>query len=426
MTDIISLTERVLGGEMTIIDYICEVSALDRARTDADTRPDDLFYWEMVRDAHKNGKKLVFISGPVPTEIIYALDFVPLYLDLIPSRLSDNSTLTSKLIYEAETHANPSLCSLNKTNTGILLKGNLGLEPDAYISLPIPCDSARTSCTEMSKFIKAPTLHFDVPLRKDGRSAKYLAMQLERSIEFLESISGKMLDWEQVKYHMELSERSGRLLEKCALLRAAAPCPMSSRMTLWNELMNVLAPTPEMEKLLIKELDICNNRIEAGFSPCPQGEKHRVLLLHNLLWQGIDLTQWLESEYDAVTVMDGLCFKKREFFDKPGDRQDCIRILSERMLSGSKAHAAGVSGEELLESIKHLLQDYKPDVFLFLGSVGCRHAWAATKMVSDVVAEKYGMPMLLLDIDNTNRNYKTEKDIKIAISEYMDTVINKK
>ena len=96
------------------------------------------------------------------------------------------------------------------------------------------------------------------------------------------------------------------------------------------------------------------------------------------------------------------------------------------MLSGSKAHAAGVSGEELLESIKHLLQDYKPDVFLFLGSVGCRHAWAATKMVSDVVAEKYGMPMLLLDIDNTNRNYKTEKDIKIAISEYMDTVINKK
>ena len=426
MADIISLTERVLGGEMTIIDYICEVSAFDSAHADEENRPDDLFYWEMVRDAHKIGKKLVFISGPVPTEIIYALDCVPLYLDMIPSRLSENSVLTSKLIYEAETHANPSLCSLNKTNTGILLKGNLGLEPDAYISLPIPCDSARTSCTEMSRFIKAPAMHFDVPLRKDGRSVKYLSMQLERSIEFLETTSKKKLDWEQVKYRMELSDRSEKLLEQCKLLRSSKPCPMSSRMTLWNELMNAFAPTKEMERLLLKELETCNNRIAEGVSPCPQGEKHRILLLHNLLWQGIDLTQWLEREYGAVTVADGLCFKNREFFDKPDDRQDCIRIMSERMLHGSKAHASGVSGEELLESIGQLLQDYEPDVFLFLGSVGCRHAWAATKMVSDVVAEKHGMPMLLLDIDNTNRNYKSEKDIKIAISEYMDTVVNKR
>lgn len=426
MAETMSLAERVLGGEMTIIDYICEVSALDSARADAENRPSDLYYWEMVRDAQKTGKKLIFISGPVPTEIIYALDCVPLYLDLIPSRLSEDTVLTSKLIFEAETHANPSLCSLNKTNTGIMLKGNLGLEPDAYISSPISCDSGRTACTEFGRYIKAPTLHFDIPLRRDGRSVKYIGMQFARLIELLENISGNKLDWEQVKYRMECSDRSGKLLEKCAKLRAVKPCPLSSRMTLWNELMNAFAPTEEMEKLLLKELEICNNRIAEGFSPCPQGEKHRILLLHNLLWQGIDLTQWLEREYGAVTVMDGLCFGNREFFDKPDDKQDCIRIMCERMLSGSKAHAAGASGGELLEAIEDLMHDFEPDVFLFLGSVGCRHAWASTKLVSDVVAQKYGMPMLLLDIDNTNRNYKTEKDIKIAISEYMDTVVNKR
>ena len=426
MAETMSLAERVLGGEMTIIDYICEVSALDSVRAEAENRPSDLFYWEMVRDAHKNGKKLIFISGPVPTEIIYALDCVPLYLDLIPSRLSENSLLTSKLIFEAETHANPSLCSLNKTNTGIMIKGNLGLEPDAYISSPISCDSGRTACTEFGRYIKVPTLHFDIPLRRDGRSIKYIGMQFERFIALLESISGNKLDWEQMKYRMDLSDRSGKLLEKCAKLRAAKPCPLSSRMTLWNELMNAFAPTEEMEKQLLKELEICNKRIAEGFSPCPQGEKHRVLLLHNLLWQGIDLTQWLERDYGAVTVMDGLCFKEREFFDKPDDKQDCIRIMCERMLNGSKAHAAGTSGVELLEAIEALMRDFEPDVFLFLGSVGCRHAWASTKLVSDVVAQKYGMPMLLLDIDNTNRNYKSEKDIKIAISEYMDTVVNKR
>jgi len=181
-----------------------------------------------------------------------------------------------------------------------------------------------------------------------------------------------------------------------------------------------------MEKLLTKELEICNNRIAEGYSPCPEGEKHRVLLLHNLLWQGIDLTAWLERKYGAVTIKDGFCFRNREFFTKLDDKQDCIRIMSERMLSGSLAHAAGGSGEELLEAIEGIMGDFEPDVFMFLGNVGCRHAWAATKMVTDVLQEKYGLSMLLLDIDNTNRNYKSENEIKIAISEYMDTVVNKR
>ena len=426
MADTMRLTERVINGGMTIIDYICELSALDASRDGGENRPSDLFYWEMVRDARKNGKKLIFISGPVPTEIIYAMECVPLYLDLIPSRISEDTVLTAKLINEAETHSNPSLCSLNKTNMGILLKGNLGLEPDAYVSLPIPCDSARTACTALGRYINVPTLHFDIPLRKDGRSLRYVEMQFKRLIELLENICGKELDWEQVKYRMACSDRAGRLLEKCTLLRAAKPCPMSSHLTVWNELFNAFAPSEEMEKQLLKELEICNNRLEEGFSPCPEGEKHRVLLLHNLLWQGMDLTQWLERKYGAVTVMDGLCFKKQEFFDKPDDKQDCIRIMCERMLSGSKAHAAGASGEELLESIEDLMHDFDPNVFLFFGSAGCRHAWAATKMVSDTIAARYGLPMLLIDIDNTNRNYKSEKEIQTAVSEYMDTVVNKR
>lgn len=426
MSETMSRAEQVFSGEMTIIDYICEVSALDCGGGDGNGRPSDLCYWEMVRDAHKNGKKLVFISGPVPLEIIYALDCVPLCLDLIPSRISQDSVLTAKLINETETHANPCLCSLYKTSMGILLKKNLGLTPDAYISLPISCDSARTACTELGAYIDAPTFHFDIPLRRGGQSAMYVEMQFGRMIEFLENISGKKLDWERVKYRMELSNRSGQLLEKCAAARAGKPCPMSSHLTIWNELMNAFAPTEEMERLLTIELDICNNRIAEGYSPCPEGEKHRIFLLHNLLWQSIDLTAWLERKYGAVTVKDGFCFRNREFFAKPDDEQDCIRIMSERMLSGSLAHAAGASGEELLDMIGSIMIDFEPDVFLFLGNTGCRHAWAATKMVTDVLQEKYRMPMLLLDIDNTNRNYKSESEIKTAISEYMDTVVNKK
>lgn len=138
----------------------------------------------------------------------------------------------------------------------------------------------------------------------------------------------------------------------------------------------------------------------------------------------MELTAWLEKEYDAVTIADGYCFSERELFDV-SDEAACVNLMCRRMLSGSMTHGSGVSGDELLASIEKLLPLYEPDVFIFLGSRGCRHNWAATKMVSDVVLARYGVAMLMLDVDNTDFRYKSEGEIRTLISEYMDTVVNK-
>lgn len=423
MTSGFSGAEKIISGEMSLIDYICEKADLESEKSDF---PSDLCYWETVRDAHKNGKKLIFTNGPVPLELIYALDCIPLCLDLLPSCISQDEALTAKFINEAETRANSSLCSLHKANTGILLLDVLGLKPDAYVTVPIACDSARAACPETGRYIDAPSLHFDIPQRKDVSSLKYIGMQLSRFIGFMEEISGEKLDWEKVVSRMELYNRSAELLKECEDLRMAHPCPLSSHETVWNELMNAFAPTQEMVKLLEKEIKLCKERIDSGASPCPNGEKHRVLLLHNLLRQGNDISSTLEKDFGAVTVADGYCFGTRELFTELENKKACFEVMCRRMQSGSMAHGAGVTGEELLSSISSLLRDFKPDVIIFLGNRGCRHAWAATKMVSDAVQNQYGIPMLTLDVDNTDFRYKSEKEIETAISEYMDTVVNKK
>ena len=423
MTDDLNKAKAVLDGKPSIIDYICEVSAPGREKQES---PSDLSYWEAVRDAHKNGKKLIFTNGPIPLEIIYALDCVPLCLDLLPSRLSQDEALTAKLINEAETHANSALCSRHKANTGILLSGALGVKPDAYVTVPIACDSARAACTETGRYLDVPSLHFDIPLRRDESSARYIGMQFDYFIGFMEETAGKKLDWDKVRYRMELYNRSAELLRECAELRRSHPCPMSSHLTVWNELMNAFGPTEEMVKLLEAEIALCREHIDAGEGPCPGGEKHRVLLLHNLLRQSIGITTALEEDFGAVTVADGFCFAPRELFTEHEDKRACAALMCRRIQSGSMAHGAGVSGEELIASINDLLRDYEPDVFIFLGNRGCKHAWATTKMVSDVVQARYKIPMLTLDVDNTDFRYKSEKEIKNLISEYMDTVVNKK
>lgn len=415
----------VRDREITYIDYVSEVSAAAFDTFDGVFRPWDMGYWKMVRNARENGKKVIFISGPAPVEIIYAMDCIPLYLDLLPSRLSENTVLTSRLIGETEKRLNPTLCRLNMAELGVLLSGNMGVSPDAYVAVPIPCDSARTTYSSIENLVEAPSFHFDIPLRHDERSLRYVEMQFTSFISFMEKVAGKELNWEKLEYHMELSDRAGRLLEKCAQLRRHKPCPMSSHMTVWNELMNAFSPTENMSNLINRELDICNARIASGEGPCPGGEKHRVLLLHNMLWQGIDLTDWLESEYNAVTVMDGYCFRKREYFENRGSKQDCIRIMCKKMLSGSIVHGAGASGEELLEMVGGIVEDYSVDVCIFMGNSGCRHEWASTKMLTDSLQEKFGMSMLIFDVDNTDRKYKTDREIKSAIAEYMETVIRK-
>ena len=149
-------------------------------------------------------------------------------------------------------------------------------------------------------------------------------------------------------------------------------------------------------------------------------------MLHNLFWQGIEITDKLESEFGAVTVMDGFPLKNREFFEHTDDISDCKRTMCGRMLWGSTVHGAAVSGLGLSETLDGVVRDFGADVSIFLGSSGCRHAWAAQKMVSDSIQAKYNIPTLVVDVDNTDRQYKSEKDIFAAISEYMDTVINKK
>ena len=70
----------VRDREITYIDYVSEVSAAAFDTFDGVFRPWDMGYWKVVRNARENGKKVIFISGPAPVEIIYAMDCIPLYL----------------------------------------------------------------------------------------------------------------------------------------------------------------------------------------------------------------------------------------------------------------------------------------------------------------------------------------------------------
>lgn len=423
------LEELVLKGEMTITEFACEKidGSLERMR---ERNPELLwtmeiqkFMWDGYRDAHKNGKKLVFYGGSVPTEIIAAFDCFGFYMDVIPFRLSTNPTITAKYIDEAEKYVGASMCGLDKTELGAWLCGAYGIKPDIFVYNSVPCDSSRVAYPMMEQMVDCPVFKFDTPFRRDERGAEYLADQIEDFIAFMEEHTGKKLDWDKLKYYMENANRNFLLQKECSDLRKHKPCPLPGRLLVLNGTTNAVACYPEMGDLYEAEIETGKMMIELGMGPCPDGEKHRVAMLQNMIWGNAGIMDWMQMEYGAIAVMDAFGFQGDILYEHMDDRRDCLKVMGKKMQNNPMIHGASGPSEHHLKLVDEIFREYDPDVSMFLGHVGCKHTWASAKMITDMVQEKYGLPTLYVDLDCIDGRYKSGDEIKAQITEYFETIV---
>jgi hypothetical protein len=134
---------------------------------------------------------------------------------------------------------------------------------------------------------------------------------------------------------------------------------------------------------------------------------------------------WMEKEYDSVTIMDAFGFQHGVNFEHMDDRHDCLKTLARMMQNNPMIHGASGPSENFLYLVDKIFAEYEPDVSIFLGHIGCKHTWASAKMVTDMIQEKYGIPSLYLDVDGIDGRYKTKDEVTGALAEYFDTVVNK-
>ncbi len=430
MADVKDLEQLVLDGKMSITEFACTKidGSLERMK---ENHPEMLwtmeiqkYMWDGYRDVHKNGEKLCFYGGSVPTELIAAFGCRGFYLDTIPFRLSTNPNLTSKYIDEAEKYVSPSMCGLDKTELGAWLCDAYGMKPDLFVYNSVPCDSSRVAYPAMEKMIGVPTFSFDMPFRRDERGAEYLADQIEDFITFMEEATGNKLDWDKLKYYMETSNKVFELQKKCADMRKHKPCPLPGRLLVLNGTTNAVACYPEMIDLYQGELEAGQMMIDLGMGACPD-EKYRVAMLQNMIWGHAKIMDWMEREYNAVAVMDAFGFQGDIYYEHLDDRRDCLKVMGKKMQNNPMIHGASGPSCHHVEMVDEIFKNYDPNVSMFLGHVGCKHTWASSKMLTDMIQEKYGLPTLFVDLDAIDGRYKGGDEIKAQISEYFETVVMK-
>ncbi|MGI5978816.1 MAG: 2-hydroxyacyl-CoA dehydratase subunit D [Oscillospiraceae bacterium] len=420
---------KVLSGEMSTLDYIAGTAESKRAHA-AEKNPDMLWIydiqvaqWASIRDAHKNGKKVIAFGGPVPVDLMYAFNCQPYYLDQLPLSTAPNVDMTAKFVDLCEAHTNQSMCSIDKVEMGALLADQIGVKPDAFVYSTVPCDSSRIAYPVMEKIWNVPTFNVDLPFRRDKRGEDYLIAQTKEFIAFMEELTGTKLDWEKFKESMAVANRANELLEKCADLRKHTPCPLPGTLLVTNACMSGQAADPAMVKFLEKELETGEMMLELGMGACMNGEKYRMLFLQNMLWTSLKSYGYLEREYGAICIMDVLGHFHGDFYEHMDDKEDCFRIMAHKMMNLPMIHGAAGPVEYYEDRITYLMDNFNINTSVFLGHIGCKHTWASTKILSDFIQSKYGIPTLLLDVDCIDGRYKGAEEVQNAIVEYLENVV---
>lgn len=420
---------KVLSGEMSTMEYICSLIESKHGHI-AEKNPDALWtydiqvaQWCQIRDAQTQGKKVIFFGGPVPADIMYAFDCQPYYLDQLPLTLAPAPALTAKYIDLTERYTNQSMCALDKVEMGVLVAGEYGVEPDAFVYSTLPCDSSRIAYPNMEKILGKPTFVIDTPFRRDERGIQYQVRQIKEFITFMEELTGQKLDWDKMKQVMETSNRTNDLLVKCADLRKHTPCPLPGQLLIANANMSGMSGDPKMVDFLEKQYEVGSMMVELGLGACTNGEKYRMLFLQNMLWTSIRSYGWLEQNCGAVAIMDVLGHFWGTFYEHMDDPEDCYRVMAMKMQGFPMIHGAAGPVDFYLDRIKYLMDNFNINVSVFLGHVGCKHTWASTKILSEYIQNGWGIPTLCLDVDCIDNRYKSGEQVQQEIKEYLETVV---
>lgn len=390
------------------------------------------FTWEEIRDAQKAGKKLIAFGGPVPVTIMRAFDCVPFFLDTIPTRIASMEDLCSRYIDETEKYAPTSMCAIDKAQLGCALKGEFGVKIDAFVHATVPCDSARIAYPMMERLFDCPCFTFDCPFRHDQKGFEYLAEQIEAFVPFMEELTG--MKWDAARYEKfkEITEESNKayaILTELGNLRKQVPCVLPGRMLVLNEIIAPLAGTPEVTSMLQTQLEMGNMLTDMGMTAtrCPDGEQpYRVCLMQNMMWSNTGIMDWMEKTYGAITVMDGFGYQDGLIFDDLDNWEHVKLQLAESMLLVPMIHGATGPTEYWLKTIDKMYDEFKVNVSIFMGHVGCKHTWASGKIVTDYIQEKYGIPTLYVDVDAIDPRYKSNDELRAQIGEYMESVVGAK
>ncbi len=417
---------------MTTTQTVTKVDSLVRLfnmmarmnRSRADSRKSQTLYFQMltdyyirIRDAKKNGEFLASHTVFFPTEILYAMDIVPMHTEmttwLTALFLKEQAELLAK---GAELGLAPEICSPHRGVAGIYALKHVP-RPDAVLWSNLICDNTAKSGELMMELNECPGYFVDNPFQCSGGELSYLVGELQGMINFLEKQSGKKMNWNKLSELIEHTNREIKLYREISELRKAVPSPAS--ITNYLELLSADYMCPGQNQslqYLTQFRDELKEMVKNG-KGAVSNERFRLMTLFIPPLFLISYLGALYEELGAASVTEPM------FFQWPDIELDPSRplesVAKKSFAIPERRSMYGPLSRESLQDVIDCAEQYKVDGAVYWAFMGCRHTCATIKIIKETLNE-IDVPMLTVDCDIVDPTITGENEVRAKLEQFCE------
>ena len=398
------------------------LSRMNRARPGA--RASDTLYYQMladyytrIRNAHTEGKILASHTVFFPTEILYAMDIIPMHTEttawLTALFLKEQPELLAK---GAELGLAPEICSPHRCVAG-MFGLNAIPRPDVILWSNLICDNTAKSGELMMELSHSPGFFLDNPFQSSPEEMKYLIGELEDMVRFLEEKSGRKMDWNKLSEIVDRTNQEIALYREIDELRKAVPSPMSISGYLSLLSADYLFPgQPEAIQYLTQLRDELQSLVQQG-KGAVSNERFRLM---TLFLSPMHLTSYLAELLDkngAVSVVEPLFTHWSEGILDPSKPLESVAKKS--FLLPERRSMYGPLTDQAVQDVIDSAEQYQVDGAIYWAFIGCRHTCATIKIIKEALGE-VSVPMLTIDCDIVDPTVNSEEEIGDKISQFLE------
>ncbi len=398
------------------------LARMNRARPE--TRKSEIMYYQLlaeyynrVLNAQEEGKFLAAHTVFFPTEVLYAMDIVPMHTEmttwLVALFLKEQAELLSA---GAELGLVSEICSPHRGVAGAFALGALP-RPDAMLWSNLICDNT-AKCGELLMEINdCPGFFLDNPFQGSEDEMSYLTGELEEMIHFLEEKSGHKMDWDKLAEIVARMDEEIELFREVCELRRAVPSPLPTESFLELLSVDYLFPgqpeATEYLKTLRQELTEMVSEGKGAVSP----ERFRLMTLFVPPMYLMGFLGRISQEYGAVSVVEPLFTRWLEGRLDPA--RPLESVVKKSYLIPERHSMYGPLGQQALKDIVDSAEQYKVDGAVYWAFMGCRHTCATIKLFKDILSE-IDVPVLTLDCDIVDPTINSEEEIREKLEQFFE------
>jgi benzoyl-CoA reductase/2-hydroxyglutaryl-CoA dehydratase subunit BcrC/BadD/HgdB len=365
---------------------------------------------DLNHEAVKGDKPYVLTTIWAPSEILYALDIIPICMESTATTLADFGLSDEFLGIAEKNFHTPETCSILRCGVGAVID-KLFPQPLAAIAMTHLCDAGAKVNSTASRVYGCPYFLIDVPQERGEEAVSYVAKQLENMAQGLSDLLGRKLDMQKLAEAIELSNQARNYALRVNELRQTEPSPMRGSEALAYLYMVALGfgskEAVDIYRSMVKELE---KRVAKKFTPIGE-EKYRLLWLHVRPYFRSRLFHYLEKERKASIAFEEV----NHIYWNELDPEKPFKSVAQRLVLNSTNGPIDSYTDILIE----IAQKYKVDGVLHYAHWGCRWNYGRLRVIKDAFQEK-GIPFVSIDCDSVSSQNYFEGQLNNRIDTFLD------